>query len=85
MQRGRVASTAIVAGLAAVQKDGGNTRLITIWASEADRVLYVGLLRVDGDALWIDAEPFAVGPDRYFDAKEHDRAAMRGRTSVDGL
>lgn len=86
LRQGSADSSGVIAALTAVQKDAGDERLLTIWSSAADRAMYVGVIRVGGDdKLWIDTEPFAVAPDRYFDAKKHDLAASLGRTSVDGV
>ncbi|MEV4669255.1 hypothetical protein [Microbacterium sp. LWO12-1.2] len=76
IRAGRSEGDTIVAGLSAMQKARADERLLTIWASEEDRIMYVGVLRVDGDAVWIDAEPFRVDGDRYFDAKELDATAQ---------
>lgn len=85
LQRGSADSAGVVAALAALKKDSGDERLLTIWVSEDDRLMYVALLRVDGGAQWIDTEPITIGPDRYFDAKKHDLAASLGRASIDGV
>lgn len=78
-------SPAIISGLAALQKDPGKDRLLTLWSSNEDRMTYAGVLRVEGDVIWIDQEPFLVGPDHYVDAQKHDLAATLGRDSVDGV
>lgn len=85
IRTGSADSAGVIAALAALQKNRADERLLTIWSSEADRAMYVGVLRVDGNRVWIDDEPFAVDSDRYFDARKHDLAATRGLTSTDGL
>lgn len=86
LRTGNADSAGVIAALAALQKDPGTQRLLTIWSSDADRAMYVGLIRVDdADKLWIDTEPITVDPERYFDAKKHNLAASLGRTSVDGV
>lgn len=85
IRTGSADSAGIIAAFTALQKDSGDDRLITIWSSDADRAMYVGLIRVDGKKLWIDTEPFAVDPERYFDAKKHNQAASLGHTTTDGL
>lgn len=85
IRTGSADSAGVIAAFTALQKDSGDDRLITIWSSDADRAMYVGLIRVDGNKLWIDTEPFAVDPERYFDAKKHNQAASLGHTTTDGL
>lgn len=85
IRTGSADSAGVIAALAALQKNRADDRLLTIWTSEADRAMYVGVLRVDGNRVWIDTEPFAVDSDRYFDARKHDLAATRGLTSIDGV
>ncbi|GGM35321.1 hypothetical protein [Microbacterium saperdae] len=81
IRAGRSEGDTIVAGLSAMQKAVADDRLLTIWASDEDRIMYVGVLRVDGDAIWLDAEPFRVDGDRFFDAKDLDaKARQRGVT-----
>ena len=83
IRTGRADSAGVIAALAALQKNRADERLLTIWTSETDRAMYVGVLRVDGNKVWIDSEPFAVDPNRYFDARQHDLAAARGRMSIE--
>ncbi|KNY05434.1 hypothetical protein [Microbacterium sp. GCS4] len=85
LREGSADSQGVIAALTAMQKDAGDERLLTIWSSDADRAMYIGVLRVDGNVLWIDSEPITVDPDRYFDAKKHDLAAALGKTSLDGV
>jgi hypothetical protein len=85
LRRGSSDSAGIVDALKAMIAHKGDDRLLTIWNSDADRAMYVGVLRVDGSRLWIDTEPFTVDPALYFDAKKHDLAATLGRASIAGL
>lgn len=85
LREGSADSTGVIAALAAMKKDAGDERLVTIWSSPADRAMYIAVLRVDGNVQWFDDEPIAVDPERYFDARKHDLAASLGKTSVDGL
>ena len=77
LQQGSSDSAGIVAALKEVIAHKGDSRLLTIWASEADRAMYIGVIRVDGKELWIDAEPIALDPELFFDAKELNRTALR--------
>ncbi|MFB4351376.1 hypothetical protein [Microbacterium sp. CR_7] len=83
--RGSTDSAGVIAALSAMQKDAGDERLLTIWSSDADRAMYIGVLRVDGNTQWIDTEPVQVDPANYFDAKKHDLAATLGKTSIDDV
>lgn len=65
---------AIVSGLTAAHERPGDDRIVTVFASEADRVLYIAVLRVDGENVWIDKEPLRAG-DRFVDLKKLDSAA----------
>lgn len=71
---------AIQAALTSAHRRLSDAWIVTVYSSEADRVMYVGVLRVDGDTVWIDDEPVRV--DRYIDLKSLDAAAVRaaGRT-----
>lgn len=85
LREGHADSAGVIAALAAMKKDTGDERLVTIWSSPTDRAMYIAVLRVDGNVQWFDTEPITVDPERYFDAKKYDLAAARGRTSIDGL
>lgn len=65
---------AIVSGLTAAHGRPGDDRIVTVFASEADRVFYIAVLRVDGENVWIDEEPLRAG-DRFVDLKKLDSAA----------
>ncbi|WP_258068134.1 hypothetical protein [Pseudoclavibacter sp. RFBB5] len=68
-----------IEGLAAARLANGDDRLLTIWSSERDHVMVIAILRVDGNAVWIDSEPVMLAPDSYFDAEAYDREARRLR------
>ena len=84
LQRGNSDSAGIVAALTDVIEHRGDDRLLTIWTSDADRAMYIGVIRVAGKDLWIDSEPVAVDPALYFDAKELNRTAMREQAGLSG-
>jgi hypothetical protein len=77
LHRGSSDKAGIVSALTDVIAHRGDDRLLTIWASDADRAMYIGVIRVDGKEVWIDAEPIALDPALFFDAKELDRTALR--------
>lgn len=76
IRRGSTDRDGIVTALTTAFTHPGDRLLITVWASNTDRVLYVGVLRVEGNRVWIDAEPVRVGPDRFIDLKPVDQAAL---------
>lgn len=84
LQRGNSDSAGIVAALTDVIAHRGDDRLVTIWTSDADRAMYIGVIRVDGKDLWIDSEPVTVDPALFFDAKTLDRTAMREQAGLGG-
>lgn len=84
LQRGSSDSAGIVAALKDVIEHRGDDRLLTIWTSDADRAMYIGVIRVAAKELWIDSEPVAVDPALFFDAKELNRTAMREQAGLGG-
>jgi hypothetical protein len=74
---------AIVSALTAAHSRPGDDRIVTVFASAVDRVLYVAVLRVDGDIVWIDEEPLRVS-DRAVDLKKLDIAARRASATGEG-
>jgi hypothetical protein len=64
----------IVSALTAAHRRPADDRIVTVFASAADRVLYIAVLRVDGEIVWIDEEPLRAG-DRFVDLKKLDSAA----------
>ncbi|PRB18479.1 hypothetical protein [Microbacterium sp. MYb62] len=83
LQRGSSDIAGIVDALKTVIAHRGDDRLLTIWTSESDRAMYIGVIRVDGKKLWIDSEPVPVDPALVFDVKELDRAALREHAGLD--
>jgi hypothetical protein len=77
MKTGRSRPQSLVEALTAAWIHAGDDRLITVWASAADRVAYAAVLRVDGDSVWIDDEPVHIGEDQYVDLAPLDAAARR--------
>ena len=84
IRNGRTDAAEITEGFAAAQDSLGDDLLLSIWSSDADRIMYVGVLRVDGDAVWLDEQPFRVGGADYFDAKALAAAASRRPPRVAG-
>ncbi|MGF0119677.1 MULTISPECIES: hypothetical protein [unclassified Pseudoclavibacter] len=79
LERGSTRRQPAVEALALAQHANGDDRLLTIWSSERDHVMVIAILRVDGNAVWIDSEPVMLAPDSYFDAEAYDREARRLR------
>lgn len=79
LEQGSTRRQPAVEALASAQQANGDDRLLTIWSSERDRVLIIGILRVDGNAVWIDSEPVMLASHEYFDARACDREARRLR------
>ncbi|MGO2112160.1 MAG: hypothetical protein ACTH31_11155 [Pseudoclavibacter sp.] len=77
-------SSEIIDTFRAAEKDPGRDVVLTVWSSKEDRVLYAGVLRVDGNRVHLDREPIAVSGERWFDAKEHQLASLAGRTTLAG-
>ncbi len=84
IRRGSTDRDGIITALTTAFKHPGDQLLITVWASNTDRVLYVGVLRVDGNRVWIDTEPVRVGPDRFVDLKPVDQAALHAHADSIG-
>lgn len=84
IRNGHTDAAEITEGFAAAQDSLGDDLLLSIWSSDADRVMYVGVLRVDGDAVWLDEQPFRVDGSDYFDAKALAVAASRRPPRVAG-
>ncbi|WP_282847447.1 hypothetical protein [Microbacterium oxydans] len=70
----------IMSELTAAHRRLGDDRIVTVFASEPDHVMYVGVLRVDGNSVWIDEEPVRV--DRFVDLKRLDAAALRASATA---
>lgn len=84
--QGGTNNPAIVQGMAALEKDPGKQYLVTIWSSPTDRVLFAGVLRLEGEShTWLEREPITVSGDRWFDAEKHKLAADLGKTSIEDL
>ncbi|WP_258066161.1 hypothetical protein [Pseudoclavibacter sp. RFBA6] len=79
LEQGSTRRQPAVEALASAQHTNGDDRLLTIWSSERDHVMVIAILRVEGNAIWIDQEPVMLGPDSYFDAEAYDREARRLR------
>lgn len=65
----------IVSGLTAAHRRVADSWVLTVFSSEADEVMYIGVLRVDGKTVWIDEEPVRV--DRFVDLKRLNALALR--------
>lgn len=57
-------------------------RMLQVWSSPASQHLFITILRIEGNQVFIDQEPMHLGPDRYFDAKKFWEAATLGKTSL---
>lgn len=70
----------IMSELTAAHRRLGDDRIVTVFASEPDQVMYVGVLRVDGNSVWIDEEPVRV--DRFVDLKRLGAVALRASATA---
>ena len=70
----------IMSELTSAHRRLGDDRIVTVFASEPDQVMYVGVLRVDGNSVWIDEEPVRV--DRFVDLKRLDAVALRASATA---
>lgn len=69
----------IVSELTAAYRRLADARVLTVFSSEADQVMYIGVLRVDGNSVWIDEEPVRV--DRFVDLRRLNAVALRASGS----